>query len=98
MSLMCNVFTSLEPDYSVINSSKLFWILITWLLSYGFKPCGTTVLIYSSLNKEQQKQSQKHFILLVYLPKDLKMRLLISSAYHEGINGVYLLTKYGPKK
>ena len=24
MSLMCNVFASLEPDHSVINSSKLF--------------------------------------------------------------------------
>ena len=22
---------------------------------------------------------------------------VISNAYHEGINGVYLLTKYGPK-
>ena len=31
------------------------------------------------------------------LPKALKMRWLISSAYHESINGVYLLTKYGPK-
>ena len=24
MSLMCNIFASLEPDHSVINSSKLF--------------------------------------------------------------------------
>ena len=40
----------------------------------------------------------KVFYSFVYLPKDLKMRLLISSAYHEGIKGVYLLTKYGPKK
>ena len=37
MSLMCNVFASLEPDYSVINSSKLFLILITWLLSKWFQ-------------------------------------------------------------
>ena len=89
MSLMCNVFASLEPDHSVINSSKLFWILITW-----FEPCGNTVLIYSSINKEQQKTVSK----AVYsLPKALKMRWLISSKYHEGINGVHLLTKYGPK-
>ena len=63
MSLMCNVFASLEPDHSVINSSKLFLILITHCSPNGLKPCGTSVLIYSSLNKEQQKQSPKHFIL-----------------------------------
>ena len=33
MSLMCNFFASLEPEHLVINSSNLFWILITWLLS-----------------------------------------------------------------
>ena len=54
----------------------------------------TPLLIYSSLNKEQQKTVSKAFY---SLQKALKMRWLISSAYHEGINGVYLLTKYGPK-
>ena len=58
MSLMCNVFASLEPDHSVINSSKLFLILITHCSRNGFKPCGTSVLIYSSLNKEQQNSLQ----------------------------------------
>ena len=60
----------------------------------GFKTCGTTVLIYSTLNKEQQKTVSKAFY---SLPKALKMRWLISSAYHKGINGVYLSTKCGPK-
>ena len=55
---------------------------------------GTVVQIYSSLNKEQQKTVSKAFYSLL---KALKIRRLISSAYHEGINGVYLLTKDDPK-
>ena len=34
---------------------------------------------------------------ILFFAEGIKMRRLISMAYHEGIDGVYLLTKYGPK-
>ena len=72
MSLMCNVFASLETDHSVINYSKFFFEILSHGCSRNvFKPCGTSVQIYSSLNKEQQKTVSKTFY---SLPKALKMR------------------------
>ena len=62
MSLVCNVFASLEPDHSAINYSKLFWILITRLLSCGFKPCGTAVLIYSFFKQRITENSLKSIL------------------------------------
>ena len=94
MSLMSNVLLVWNQ---IIQQSILLNYFEFWshgCSHNGFKPCDTTVLIYSSLNKEQQKTVSKAFY---SLPKALKMRWLISNANHEGITGVYLLTKYGPK-
>ena len=43
----------------------------------------------------KQRTSENSLKSILFFAEALKMRWLISSAYHKGLNGVYLSTKYG---
>ena len=75
MSLMCNVFASLEPDHSVINSSELFWILITWLLSLWFQ---TTRYYCPNLLFLKQRTTENSLKSILFFAEGFKVEIMIN--------------------